>query len=75
MPQAMLTLFVMTSLDEWPEIQRRMAMTQCTTCGESQWSAPLLLLLHSFCQMNHLARTRVQVTEPALRMWSLSTNR
>ena len=43
MAQAMFTLFIMTTLDEWPMIQRQMQGSDCAMCGGSMW--PLMLVM------------------------------
>ena len=46
MPHAVLTLFVMTTLDEWPDIQRAISQSGCKSCGVS-WGVLLMILGNS----------------------------
>jgi hypothetical protein len=43
MPHAVLTLFVMTTLDEWPDIQRAISQSGCKSCGVS-WGVLLMMV-------------------------------
>lgn len=46
MPKAMLTLFIMTTLDEWPLIQRQLEASNCDVCaGSYLWPMMLSMVI------------------------------
>ena len=45
MAQAMLTLYIMTSMDEWPLIERRLQLSQCSTCAGLLWPMMLIMVI------------------------------